>query len=518
MDFFDGLDTLAYLEDDDSELSFVRMEKLQKLYELDVYPYGDKFEWSHYAQDVIRNFENLINTTVAVSGRIMAKRDHGKTVFLTLRDTTGDIQIYIRRDEVTELEGELLDLLDVGDIIGVKGVVFKTDKGEISVRTMHIELLTKSLKQLPDKWHGLKNAEFRYRHRYVDLIMNPNVREVFKKRSRIIAAIREWLLERNFMEVETPMMQNLYGGAVARPFITHHNAHNMDVYLRISPELYLKRLVVGGFDRVFEINRNFRNEGIDKTHYPEFTMVETYQAYAGYNDMIKQIEDLVRYCAEKVVGTSKIMYQGTEINLEAPWERMTMIEAIKKYSGEDFNEVETLDDARKFADKLGAEYSEHDGIGKVMNACFEKVAEHNLIQATIITGHPLETSPLAKQSREKPWITDRFEAYIFGRELANGFSELNDPFDQRTRFEQQMRERELGDEAAHQMDEDYIDALEYGLPPTAGLGIGIDRLVMFLTDSPSIRDVIFFPLMKPEDGRDRADFDMDDEDDANNTL
>lgn len=510
MDFFDGLDTLAYLEDDDSELSFVRMEKLQKLYELDVYPYGDKFEWSHYAQDVIQNFENLINTSVAVSGRIMAKRDHGKTVFLTLRDTTGDIQIYIRRDEVSDLEGDLLDLLDIGDIIGVKGVVFKTDKGEISVRTMHIELLTKSLKQLPDKWHGLKNPEFRYRHRYVDLIMNPNVREVFKKRSRIIAAIREWLLERNFMEVETPMMQNLYGGAVARPFITHHNAHNMDVYLRISPELYLKRLVVGGFDRVFEINRNFRNEGIDKTHYPEFTMVETYQAYANYNDMIKQIEDLVCYCAEKVVGSTKVMYQGTEIDFSAPWERMTMIEAIKKFSGEDFNEVETLDDARQFADKLGAVYSQHDGIGKVMNACFEKVAEHNLIQPTIITGHPLETSPLAKQSREKPWLTDRFEAYIFGRELANGFSELNDPFDQRTRFEQQMRERELGDESAHQMDEDYIDALEYGLPPTAGLGIGIDRLVMFLTDSPSIRDVIFFPLMKPEDGRDQ-DEDMDDE-------
>ncbi|WP_298703105.1 lysine--tRNA ligase, partial [uncultured Veillonella sp.] len=335
--------------------------------------------------------------------------------------------------------------------------------------------------------------------------MNPKVRDVFKKRAHIIACIRDWLLKRNFMEVETPMMQNLYGGAVARPFITHHNAHDMDVYLRISPELYLKRLIVGGFDRVFEINRNFRNEGIDKSHYPEFTMVETYQAYADYNDMIKQIEDLVCYCAEQVTGSTKVMYQGVEIDFKEPWQRMTMVEAIKKYSGEDFDEVETLDDAQQLADRLGAEYSDHDGIGKVMNACFEKVAEGQLIQPTIITGHPLEISPLAKQSREKPWLTDRFEAYIFGRELANGFSELNDPFDQRTRFEQQMRERELGDESAHQMDEDFIDALEYGLPPTAGLGIGIDRLVMFLTDSPSIRDVIFFPLMKPEEGRERGE-------------
>lgn len=511
MDLFDGLDTFTYLGDDDSDLSFARMEKLQKLYELDVYPYGDKFEWSHYSQDVIRQFDTLVNTKVAVSGRIMAKRDHGKTIFFTLRDSKGDIQVFARKDELNELEGDLLDLLDVGDIIGVNGIVFKTDKGEISIRTTRIELLTKSLKPLPDKWHGLKNSEFRYRHRYVDLIMNPHVREVFQKQSKVIACIREWLLNHNFMEVETPMMQNLYGGAAARPFITHHNAHGMDVYLRISPELYLKRLVVGGFDRVFEINRNFRNEGIDKTHYPEFTMVETYQAYANYEDMIQQIEELVRYCAKKVVGSSKVMYQGTEIDFTAPWQRMTMVEAIKKYSGENFDEVETLDDARNFADKLGAEYTEHDGIGKVMNACFEKVAEHNLIQPTIITGHPLEISPLAKQSREKPWLTDRFEAYIFGRELANGFSELNDPFDQRTRFEQQMRERELGDEAAHQMDEDFIDALEYGLPPTAGLGIGIDRLVMFLTDSPSIRDVIFFPLMKPEDGCQLNDLDEEDE-------
>lgn len=506
MDLFDDLDTFPSLGDiGDSNLSptFGRMEKLQRLYELDIYPYGDKFNWTHYAKDIMANYDSLKDSNVAVAGRIMAKRDHGKTIFLTLRDTTGDIQIFARIDEVSELENSLLDLLDVGDIIGVNGTVFKTDKGEISVRTTHVEMLTKSLRPLPDKWHGLKNAEFKYRHRYVDIIMNPQVREVFKKRAQIIATIREWLLQRNFMEVETPMMQNLYGGAVARPFITHHNAHDMDVYLRISPELYLKRLVVGGFDRVFEINRNFRNEGIDKSHYPEFTMVETYQAYADYNDMIQQLEDLVGHCAKVITGGTKIMYQGVPIEFNKPWQRMTMVEAIKTYSGEDFDEVETLDDARALADRLHAEYAEHDGIGKIMNACFETVAEGNLIQPTIITGLPMEISPLAKQSREKPWLTDRFEAYIFGRELANGFSELNDPFDQRRRFEQQMRERELGDEAAHQMDEDFVNALEYGLPPTAGLGIGIDRLVMFLTDSASIRDVIFFPLMKPEEGRER---------------
>lgn len=503
MDLFDELDTFPSLGESSSNPTFGRMQKLQRLYELDIYPYGDKFNWTHYAKAIMDNYDSLKDTAVSVSGRIMAKRDHGKTMFLTLRDTTGDIQIFARKDEVSDLEDSLLDLLDVGDIIGVNGTVFKTDSGEISIRTNHVELLTKSLRPLPDKWHGLKNAEFKYRHRYVDLIMNPQVREVFKKRSQIIGAIREWLLARDFMEVETPMMQNLYGGAVARPFITHHNAHDMDVYLRISPELYLKRLVVGGFDRVFEINRNFRNEGIDKSHYPEFTMVETYQAYADYNDMIQQLEDLVGHCAKEITGSTKVKYQGVNIDFNKPWQRMTMVEAIKTYSGEDFDEVETLDDARQLADRLQAEYTEHDGIGKIMNACFEMVAEENLIQPTIITGLPLEISPLAKQSREKPWLTDRFEAYIFGRELANGFSELNDPFDQRRRFEQQMRERELGDESAHQMDEDFIDALEYGLPPTAGLGIGIDRLVMFLTDSASIRDVIFFPLMKPEDGRDR---------------
>lgn len=489
----------------ETEQMQIRRQKLQKIYDLGVYPYGDKFEWTHYTKAIVEDFEELEGKAVVIAGRIMAIRDHGKTAFLTLRDSQGDLQVYLRQDEISEKEYELFHLLDLGDIIGVRGEVFKTHKGEVSVRVKSYELLSKALHPLPDKWHGLKDHEMRYRQRYVDLIMNTDVRDLFRKRSEIISCIRSWLTERGFMEVETPMMQTLYGGAAARPFITHHNAHNMDVYLRISPELYLKRLVVGGFDRVFEINRNFRNEGIDNRHNPEFTMLETYQAYGNYEDVIRQTEEIVAYCAQKVLGTTKISYQGTEIDLTPPWNRLTMPEAIKKYSGEDFEQVETIEEARAIADRLGAEYTEHDGIGKIMNACFEEVAESKLIQPTFIFGHPLEISPLAKQNRENPAITDRFEAFIFGRELANGFSELNDPIDQRSRFEQQMKERELGDDEAHQMDEDFVNALEYGLPPTAGLGIGIDRMIMFLTDAASIRDVILFPLMRPEEGRDHVE-------------
>lgn len=483
----------------ETEQMQVRKEKLQKIYDLGIYPFGDKYEWDHHAADVIENYNDLEGKTVRIAGRIMAIRDHGKTAFMNLRDVTGDIQIYLRQDEVTELEYQLFGLLDIGDIIGVYGEVFRTHKGEISVRVRELTLLSKALRPLPDKWHGLKDTEMRYRQRYVDLIMSPEVRETFRKRSQIVVCVREWLTNHGFMEVETPMMQTLYGGAAARPFITHHNALDIDVYMRISPELYLKRLVVGGFERVFEINRNFRNEGIDNRHNPEFTMLETYQAYGNYDDVIRQTEEIVSYCAQQVLGTMKITYQGTEIDLTPPWNRMTMPEAIKKFSGEDFDQVETIEQARAIADRLGAEYQDHDGIGKIMNACFEEVAEEKLIQPTFIFGHPLEISPLAKQNRENPMITDRFEAFIFGRELANGFSELNDPLDQRRRFEQQMRERELGDDEAHQMDEDFVTALEYGLPPTAGLGIGIDRMIMFLTDAASIRDVILFPLMKPEE-------------------
>lgn len=486
---------------EESEQIQIRKEKLQKIYDLGVYPFGDKFDWDHHTVDIIENFESLENQDVKIAGRVMAIRDHGKTAFLTIRDSKGDIQAYLRRDEISELEFNVYKLMDIGDIVGLFGTVFRTHKGEISVRVKEMTLLSKALRPLPDKWHGLKNAEMRYRQRYVDLIVGQDVRETFRKRSAIIAAVREWLLNDGFMEVETPMMQALYGGAAARPFITHHNAQNMDVYMRISPELYLKRLVVGGFDRVFEINRNFRNEGIDNRHNPEFTMMESYQAYGNFEDVIRQTEEIVAHCARKVLGTTKITYQGQEIDLTPPWNRMTMPEAVKKYSGEDFDAVTDIQGARAIADRLNVEYSEDDGIGKILNLCFEEVAEDKLIQPTFIFGHPLEISPLAKKNKDNPAITDRFEAFIFGRELANGFSELNDPIDQRYRFELQMAEREKGDDEAHQMDEDYIAALEYGLPPTAGLGIGIDRLVMFLTDSASIRDVILFPLMKPEEGR-----------------
>lgn len=486
------------MREEDTEQMQIRKEKLQKIYDLGVYPFGDKFEWTHHTQDVKNNFEALENSTVKVAGRVMAIRGHGKTAFLTLRDLQGDIQVYLRKDEVSELEFDVYKLMDIGDIIGVTGTVFKTHTGETSIRVKEFTLLSKALRPLPDKWHGLKDAEMRYRQRYVDLIMGEDVRDTFRKRSAIVAAVREWLENHGFMEVETPMMQALYGGAAARPFITHHNAQNMDVYLRISPELYLKRLVVGGFERVFEINRNFRNEGIDNRHNPEFTMLETYQAYGNYEDVMHQTEQIVAHCAKKVLGTTKIVYQGTEIDLTPPWNRMTMPEAVKKYSGEDFEAVTDISEARAICDRLNVEYSEDDGIGKLLNLCFEEVAESKLIQPTFIMGHPLEISPLAKQNRENPNITDRFEAFIFGRELANGFSELNDPIDQRRRFEMQMLEREKGDDEAHQMDEDYIAALEHGLPPTCGLGIGIDRLVMFLTDASSIRDVILFPLMKPE--------------------
>lgn len=479
----------------------VRREKLQKIYDLGIYPFGDKFEWDHKAKEIEEKFEELNEQEVVIAGRIMAIRNHGKTAFLTLRDVTGDVQIYLREDELSEKEFTLFGLMDIGDIIGVRGMVFKTNKGQISVRVRELSILSKALHPLPEKWHGLTDPEARYRQRYVDLIMRPDVRETFKKRTKIINCIREWYTERGFMEVETPMMQTIYGGASARPFITHHNAHNMDVYMRISPELFLKRLVVGGFERVFEINRNFRNEGISVRHNPEFTMLETYQAFGNYEDAMRQTEEVVAYCAQQVLGTTKVNYQGTEIDFTPPWNRMTMPGAIKEFTGEDFDQVTTIEEARAIADRLGVEYSEHDGIGKIMNVCFEETCEDKLVQPTFIFGHPLEISPLAKQNLSNPVITDRFEVFVYGREIANGYSELNDPIDQMSRFEQQMRERELGDDEAQVLDQDFVNALSYGLPPTGGLGIGIDRVVMFLTDSPSIRDVILFPLLKPETGR-----------------
>ena len=476
----------------------VRRDKLAQ-YEADgIYPFGQRFVVQHKALQIKDEFRDFDGQPVVLAGRLMTIRSHGKTAFANLRDLSGDIQVYFRQDVMGEDAYKYVKMLDMGDLVGIEGHVFKTQKGEITVKVNKLTLLSKSLRPLPEKWHGLKDTELRYRQRYVDLIVNPSVRETFVKRTKIVAKIREYLNCNQFMEVETPMMHAIPGGAAARPFITHHNALDIDIYMRISPELYLKRLIVGGLERVYEINRSFRNEGVSIRHNPEFTMMESYQAYGNFEDAIALTEGIVSYCAKEVLGTTKINYQGMDIDLTPPWNRITMQEGIKQYTGEDFDAVETLNEARAIADRLNVEYGDADGIGKIMNLCFEEYVEENLMQPTVVYGHPVEISPLAKQNREKPLTTERFEIFIYGRELANGYSELNDPIDQKQRFESQLKEREAGDDEAHRMDEDFVTALEYGLPPTAGLGIGIDRLVMFLTDSASIRDVLLFPLMKPE--------------------
>ena len=476
----------------------VRREKLAQYEEDNIYPFGQRFVVQHKALQIKDEFRDFDGQPVVIAGRLMTIRSHGKTAFANLRDLSGDIQVYFRKDVMGEEAYKYVKMLDMGDIVGIEGHVFKTQKGEITVKVNKLTLLSKSLRPLPEKWHGLKDTELRYRQRYVDLIVNPSVRDTFVKRTKIVAKIREYLNSKQFMEVETPMMHAIPGGAAARPFITHHNALDIDIYMRISPELYLKRLIVGGLERVYEINRSFRNEGVSIRHNPEFTMMESYQAYGNFEDAIALTEGVVSYCAQEVLGTTKINYQGMDIDLTPPWNRITMQEGIKQYTGEDFDAIETLSEARAIADRLNVEYGEADGIGKIMNLCFEEYVEENLMQPTVVYGHPVEISPLAKQNREKPLTTERFEIFIYGRELANGYSELNDPIDQKQRFETQLKEREAGDDEAHRMDEDFVTALEYGLPPTAGLGIGIDRLVMFLTDSASIRDVLLFPLMKPE--------------------
>lgn len=479
-----------------NELMKVRRDKLAAIKELDIEPFGRKYGFTHHAIDVLGGFEQLEGQAVKLAGRLMSIRGHGKTSFTHLMDMSGKIQLYFRQDVIGEAEYAKFHLLDIGDIIGVEGTVFKTQRGEISIKVSNFEILAKSLRPLPEKWHGLKDVEMRYRQRYLDLIVNPEVRETFVVRSKIIQALRRFLDGKDFLEVETPMMHPIAGGAAARPFITHHNALDMKLYMRIAPELYLKRLIVGGFEKVYELGRMFRNEGISIKHNPEFTMVELYQAYADHEDVMRLTEELVSSIAQEVLGTMKITYQEQEIDLTPPWNRMTMPEAIKKYAGVDFESVTTVAEARALADKLGVQYETKDGIGGILNHVFEEVAEKHLIQPTFITGHPTEISPLAKRNKENPDITDRFEAFIFSREIANGFSELNDPIDQKGRFQDQVAQRESGDDEAHMMDEDYVTALEFGLPPTGGLGIGIDRLVMFLTDSYSIRDVILFPHMR----------------------
>lgn len=476
----------------------VRLDKMHKIEEHGWQPFGHKFEWSHHAADIAEQFEKLSadETIVRLSGRVMAIRGHGKTCFMDIMDKSGRIQVYVRKDAIGEENYALIKLMDIGDIIGVCGTVFRTHMGELSIKAVSLEVLSKSLRPLPEKWHGLKDIEMRYRQRYVDLIVNPEVRDTFVKRSQIIKSVREILDGRDFLEVETPIMHTIAGGAAARPFITYHNALDMQLYMRIAPELYLKRLIVGGMDRVYELGRVFRNEGIDIKHNPEFTIVEIYQAFADYKDMMELTETIVSQTAQKVLGTMKITYEGQEINLTPPWNRMTMIEAVAKYTGQDFTGITDIEEARKMAAAINVPIEKTYGIGKIINACFEEHVEEKLIQPTFITGHPKEISPLAKSSVENPEITDRFEGFIYAREICNGFTELNDPIDQRERFMKQVEERNAGDDEAHMMDEDFVNALEYGLPPTGGLGIGIDRLVMFLTDSSSIRDVLFFPHMR----------------------
>lgn len=489
------------VEQDMNELMKVRRDKLAAFEAKGVAPFGHRFEVSHHAKDVLEQFGHLegeeeSSEEITIAGRLMAIRGHGKASFSVLMDRSGRIQIYFKLDVLGEEKYSQFKLLDIGDIIGVKGHVFRTRRGEITIRVDDFDMLSKSLRPLPEKFHGLTDTEIRYRQRYVDLIMNPEVMNTFVARTNIMKSIREYLDERDYIEVETPVLGTIAGGAAARPFITHHNTLDLDMYLRIATELNLKRLIVGGMERVYEMGRVFRNEGMDVRHNPEFTTIELYQAYADYTDLMDITEGLVLNAANKVLGTTEFDYQGTHIDL-ANVKRISMNDAVKEATGKDFLSCQTVEEARAMATEIGVPYEERFGIGGILNAAFEEKVEETLIQPTFITGHPTEISPLAKRNPENPMITDRFEFFIYGRELANGFTELNDPIDQEGRFLDQLKQREAGDDEAHEMDRDFITALEYGLPPTGGLGIGIDRLVMFLTDSASIRDVLLFPTMKP---------------------
>lgn len=481
----------------------VRREKLDTYREKGLDPFGGKFTRTSLAKELQEKYdqftkEELEETeyNVTIAGRVMTKRGKGKAGFAHIQDLSGQIQLYVRKDAIGEEAYDIFNSIDLGDIVGVTGVMFKTNVGELSIKVTEFELLTKSLRPLPEKYHGLKDVEQRYRQRYLDLITNMESRETFVTRSKIIRAMRNYLDSKGFLEVETPMMHSIPGGASARPFITHHNALDIPLYMRIAIELHLKRLIVGGLEKVYEIGRVFRNEGVSTRHNPEFTMIELYEAYADYHDIMELTENMVAYIAEEVLGTTNITYGDHEIDLKPQWKRLHMVDAVKEYTGVDFWEHMSDEKAKELAKDHGIEIKDNMTFGHIVNEFFEQRVEEKLIQPTFIYGHPVEISPLAKKNEEDERFTDRFELFIVAREHANAFSELNDPIDQRERFEAQVKEREEGNDEAHLMDEDFLEALEYGMPPTGGLGIGIDRLVMLLTNSPSIRDVLLFPQMR----------------------
>jgi lysyl-tRNA synthetase class 2 len=499
------------------EIRATRLDKVNQLKEAGLNPFAYRWEVTNHAADLQDKYADLpageeVDVVVAIAGRILARRVFGKLAFFNLQDETGTIQLYLDKKVIGQTMADqpdafthLKQLTDVGDVLGVKGTLKRTDKGELSVKVQHYALLTKALLPLPDKWHGLTDVAKRYRQRYVDLIVNPPVRETFRKRALITSAIRRYFEDRGFLEIETPVLQGEAGGAEARPFITHHNSLDMQLYLRIATELHLKRLIVGGFEKVFEIGRIFRNEGISTRHNPEFTSIEFYQAYADYHDFMALTEDLIASIAQAVLGTTEITYQGEPIDLTPPWRRVSMHELVKEHTDLDFNAFESLDQAKAAVAELGIANGDGcDSLGRLLNEVFEQKVETTLIQPTFLIDHPVEISPLSKPHRSQPGVVERFELFIAGRETANGFSELTDPIDQRRRFEAQAARKAAGDLEAQGVDEDFLTALEYGMPPTCGEGIGIDRLVMLLTDSASIRDVIAFPLLKPDRTEDDA--------------
>lgn len=494
--------SMQELESQYNEQEGLRRDKLTELQNAGKDPFDVyKVNRTHTSAEVKANYDALEGKEVTIAGRLMSKRGQGKVVFSDIYDKDGKIQLFLKIDKVGEENLKQYKTLDIGDWVAATGEVFTTQKGEVTVKVSTFELTCKSLKPLPEKWHGLKDPDLRYRQREVDIITNAEVKDTFIKRSKIISAIREFLDTKDFLEVETPILGAIAGGAAAKPFTTHHNTLDMDMYLRIATELYLKRLIVAGFEKVYEIGRNFRNEGMSVRHNPEFTCIELYEAYSDYNDMMEITENMVAYVCEKVNGTTQVTYQGTEIDFKPPWRRITMVDAVKEYAGVDFNEIKSDEEAQAVAKEKHLEFAKPlDTVkkGEVLNALYEEFGEVNMIQPTFVIDYPVEISPLTKKKRGNPEFTERFEGFVFGREICNAYSELNDPIVQRQRFEQQANERALGDDEAYMLDEQFMSALETGMPPTGGMGMGIDRLIMFLTDSASIRDVILFPTMRPQ--------------------